>query len=515
MKTKRYLFACLCAGLIAVSLLLPLPARAANSYYVSPTGSDSAACSLSAPCKTIAHGLSKLVSGDTLYMRSGKYAERVNVSQSNITLAGYPGEVAVIDGTGISGSGWVWMLDITGNHDTFQDFSVTWPSAQAIWLEFSATYTTIRNLNVYNTYAVGINVWGNNTLIENSHIWNTNQSNHPAGSNGDWSAAISVGDQNPGHGGYGNNVTVRNNLVNQNYGEGIMFTYVDNGTISGNTTWNNWAANIYLDQCSYTTIAGNMVYYTTDRNFFRDGNVPAAGIEFSNEGIISYPVSHDVKIYNNIIVNAGLGINFWQGKVSGSALINDVIANNTIISNYSYWESMAIDNANGASHSNSIIANNIVSSPGVLASGYNASGITWSHNLWSRNPGFSGAGDVVGNPQLSNSGQSVDASIDPNWYTLTGSSPAIGKAAVLGDVLTDFFGAARDGSPDIGADETTNGVSTQDATPTPKFTATGTPKPNTTPTRTPTPRRTATPLPTTGSGSQNNRLFLPIILRAH
>ena len=193
----------MCAALLAVSLIIPLPVRAASSYYVSTSGNDTNAGTLAKPFRTIQKGVSKLAAGDTLYLRGGTYAERVNISKSNITIAGYPGETAVINGTGLTGSGWVWLFDVTGNHNTFQDFEMIWPNGQGIWLEYSATNTTIRNLNIHNMYEVGINVWGNNTLIENSRVWDTNRSNYPAGANGDWSAAISIGDQNAGHGNYG------------------------------------------------------------------------------------------------------------------------------------------------------------------------------------------------------------------------------------------------------------------------------------------------------------------------
>jgi len=42
-------------------------------------------------------------------------------------------------------------------------------------------------------------------------------------------------------------------------------------------------------------------------------------------------------------------------------------------------------------------------------------------------------------------------SIDPSWYQLTESSPAIGKALALPDVQTDYFGTVRNSSPDMGA----------------------------------------------------------------
>src|SRR6185437_9554331 len=56
-----------------------------------------------APWKTLAHALRRLKPGDTLYMRGGTFYDKVALSQSGaedrpITIAAYPGELAIIDG---------------------------------------------------------------------------------------------------------------------------------------------------------------------------------------------------------------------------------------------------------------------------------------------------------------------------------------------------------------------------------------------------------------------------------
>jgi hypothetical protein len=46
---------------------------AATAYYVSPTGSDSAACTQAAPCKSFAGAMSKASNGDTIQVAAGDY----------------------------------------------------------------------------------------------------------------------------------------------------------------------------------------------------------------------------------------------------------------------------------------------------------------------------------------------------------------------------------------------------------------------------------------------------------
>src|SRR5262249_20117389 len=62
-------------------------APVAHSYYASPTGSDKAGDgSLAAPWATVPYATSRMIPGDTLYLRGGTYP-----GQSVIATAGAPG----------------------------------------------------------------------------------------------------------------------------------------------------------------------------------------------------------------------------------------------------------------------------------------------------------------------------------------------------------------------------------------------------------------------------------------
>jgi len=71
LEMKRTLLAPLAGGFLA--LVAPLGAQAAT-YYVAPTGSDSAAGSQTAPWATIAKAQSMAAAGDTVYFRAGTYS---------------------------------------------------------------------------------------------------------------------------------------------------------------------------------------------------------------------------------------------------------------------------------------------------------------------------------------------------------------------------------------------------------------------------------------------------------
>lgn len=88
----------------------PLPAAArraltsgAARFVDAPHGDDGASGTQEAPWRTLAHAVRQLKPGDTLYLRGGVYHETVALTRSGtprapITIASYPGELAVLDG---------------------------------------------------------------------------------------------------------------------------------------------------------------------------------------------------------------------------------------------------------------------------------------------------------------------------------------------------------------------------------------------------------------------------------
>ena len=88
----------------------PLPQSVKAPLAVGPKlfvdavrGNDTGAGSPAAPWKSLAHATRQLQPGDTLYLRGGMYYEKVSLTRSGttnapITIASFPGELAVIDG---------------------------------------------------------------------------------------------------------------------------------------------------------------------------------------------------------------------------------------------------------------------------------------------------------------------------------------------------------------------------------------------------------------------------------
>jgi len=120
------------------ALLLILPAIALGAdYYVAPNGSDTAPGTLQQPFATLTKAATVLQPGDTCWLRGGRYGETVTLSASGtadapITIAAYPGEVPLLDGTEAVPSPWrqdgkVWRTQ------TDQKFELLFCNEQAMF----------------------------------------------------------------------------------------------------------------------------------------------------------------------------------------------------------------------------------------------------------------------------------------------------------------------------------------------------------------------------------------------
>ncbi|CAM3011901.1 right-handed parallel beta-helix repeat-containing protein [Rariglobus hedericola] len=103
----------------------------AATYVVSPSGKNTAAGTLAAPWKTLAHAATKARPGDTVEVRTGIYAERLlltrsGTAQAPIIFRARSGETPVIDGAKLStDSGWLPLFWLQGvSHVTIQGFEL-------------------------------------------------------------------------------------------------------------------------------------------------------------------------------------------------------------------------------------------------------------------------------------------------------------------------------------------------------------------------------------------------------
>jgi hypothetical protein len=347
------------------------------TFYVSTTGNDTNAGTLASPWRHIQFAVNNVsIAGDTIDVRGGVYNERVVLSHSGnasggpITLQSYPGELAIVDGTGITVG--------TGGY------------AYGLVAMSNQSYITISGLEIRNFTGsgksqtpAGIDVEGGGSNIQllNNHIHNIVINGNScsstnglglivAGTNGTSPITnLTISGNELDHmvtgcsetmtvNGNVNGFTISSNLVHDNNnigiaalgGEGVASGYsryngspndqARNGTISGNTVYNitsnnnpvykgacNCADGIYVDGGAYVTVERNVVH-NVDIN------------EIAGEGSgqnTDHNIVRDNLFYSNGVTGLSIG-----GQTRVGSASNVTVVNNTFFHNGTYGGSVAL-----------------------------------------------------------------------------------------------------------------------------------------------------------------------------
>ena len=372
------------AGLFVIALMLApsLAGQTGATRYVSTKGSDSNPGTIGAPWLTIQHAANSVSAGATVYVFGGVYNESVNFPASGtasapITFESYPGQTAVIDGTGVSccssngegGNEIQGLINIVNQSYLvlagfeIRDFTTSNPAytPAGVWITGSGTGIQLLNNLLHNITtsseengnAFGIAVYGtsqtpiSHLVISGNEVYSLKTGN---------SESVNVD-------GNVTNFAITNNLVhdNDNIGidaigyEGVGPVGYDEamyGEIRGNTIYNISgihnagegnsydADGVYCDGCAYVTVEDNLIHNV-------DYGIEVAsehkicqstGTEYSSSGTIgegSSPCNgRYVTVRNNVVYDSnacGISIGGYANNVGGSAHV--VIVNNTLYNN--------------------------------------------------------------------------------------------------------------------------------------------------------------------------------------
>ena len=371
----------------------------AATYYVATTGSDSGNGSEASPFKTIAYAVSKMVAGDTTYVKGGTYSEGLILFSKSgapgapITLMNAPGERPVIN-FGVNASNRLVhriQVDAVGP----QTVPIGWIHIEGLELGYayegiklnSAHDITIRRNWIHHTISQGILGMAKNILIDRN-VFSYN------------------GDTRWDHGMYltGSNYVITNNLIYGSSGHGIQV-----------------AAYSWTRGSQYKKpLQGKL----PDKDYAGATNFLIANNTFAYNGaaaIVNWqPEAENNKIINNIFYengtlypNAQQGIRFYSSSGGGG---------NTVSNNLFYASGAGATQAIGGGY------------PGWEHQ------YTGSGNIMQANPNFEGAGATLSGV--------------PNFKLQTG-SPAIDKGQSLSQVTWDHAGGKRPfgAAFDIGAYE--------------------------------------------------------------
>lgn len=298
-----------------------------GTYYVSVSGDDANAGTLSLPWRHIQYALNRVGPGSTVNVLSGVYNEYVNFPTSGtagnyIVLQNYAGQTPVIDGAGLAISGEVGLVSIVNKQ-----------YVKLIGFE-------VRNLKaggVSSAFPQGISVRGNGAFIEirNNKVHDIENSCKHCGAHG-----IAVYGRDP-------NASIHDLIIDGNevyngkfgWSESLVLNAnVEKFTVSNNIVHDN--DNIGIDLIGYEgenpnpavdrardgTVVGNIVY-----NISSYGN-PAYGNERSADGVYVDGATNIV-IERNIIHDTNLGVEVASehaGKDASYITVrNNFIYNNT------------------------------------------------------------------------------------------------------------------------------------------------------------------------------------------
>jgi hypothetical protein len=419
--------------------------------FVSTSGSDANPGSSSAPFGTISHAQAAANPGDVVCLRGGTYHEQVQLTRSGtkaspITVSAAPNETAIVDGANLALGRTDALFSIAGGTSYVTLQSLTIRNSSGRGLENGGSHNRVLNTTITRTRESGlmttnIAAAASDNEYAGNEVSYTVQGNDclaptdPCSNRGGWESAINHYTEG-GHP-YGHDV-YRANVVHDNGGEGM--TVADYDWVVGNTFHDNFSVDIYLDGTQHATVEKNFVY---ESETSKPSGGPSAyrllamGIALADE---SGPRNSDNIVRNNVVVNAGTGLDFWDAS-RGSGLKGDIVDNNTIVNTWTCG--ICLD---AGDHSGTLLRNNlVVVRSGTVTSGTGARGITAQANLFTR-AGSSDDADLRGEKTFS---------LVATDYRLQPTSVAAIDTGVPSTALDDIFGVPRPQGAgyDIGAYE--------------------------------------------------------------
>ena len=244
--------------IVILGLVSQVADTMAASYFALPNGSGTS-CTIDTPC-TLNSGLAKIAAGDTLFLRGGTYSQSLSFSKSGtfasrITISGYPGEAAVIDGHNSIPSGcYDFLVTINGSYVTFRDIRVQNSFRQRDRCR-SNHRGPIHQCGSRLHGETGLRPGANNLA---DHVTVTRNGQRYGSGCSTWGSALcTTGSQN----------TIQNSVAYNNRGEGLnAYGSSQNSIIQDNVSYNNQSVNLYRNSSTGAIVRRNLVYYSPGWN---------------------------------------------------------------------------------------------------------------------------------------------------------------------------------------------------------------------------------------------------------
>jgi hypothetical protein len=338
---------------------VPEPLDVAVMFYVAVTGSDANPGTLDAPWRTIQHAVDSVAPGATVNIRGGIYHESVDIEVSGsatagpVTLQSYPGEVAILDGEGLTPP----KSDIRGlvniedqSYVTVRGMEVrNYHTANAeatpagIWVTGAGSHIQILDNLVHHIgttaeaagNALGIGVYGSGAPDPLDGVAISGNQVHDLKTGNSEAVVVS---------GNVTNFTITSNTVHDVDNSGIAavgfeevapdpaIDYPRNGTIGGNTLYNVSAKTNPAENHEYNAdgISGDgSSQVIVERNLLHNVDI---GIEIASQH--KGRASRDVIVRNNLVYHTNsVGITLGGSSLSAGGAEHCAVVNNTLLQN--------------------------------------------------------------------------------------------------------------------------------------------------------------------------------------
>jgi hypothetical protein len=338
------------------TVTIQLPSRSGKTYYVSTSGNDNNAGTLSAPWRTIQKAANTVQAGDTVQVRAGTYNEIVtmktsgNATSGYITFQNYPGEAPILDGTGLAAGGQTGLFSLEGTFNyiiiqgfEIRNFSSSTKGKVPVGIDFEGAGTNIEILsnhihNIAQTLtscnaanALAIALYGtqapasinNVTLYGNEIDHNTTGCSENVSFDGNVQYWVMVNNKvhdgdNIGLDNIGFEGVSPNSTYDQARDGWVFLNTIYNISSTTNPVYHNQvgADAYYCDGCTRVIV---------ERNLILDSDLSEMASEHSGH-TSSYVIFRNNIIYNSLYV--GLSIGGYSKGVGGSDHI--VIVNNSL-----------------------------------------------------------------------------------------------------------------------------------------------------------------------------------------
>ncbi len=437
----------------------------ATTYYVSASegNNNNPGNQPNKPLRTIQAAINKLQAGDTIDVRAGTYIERLHIQKPGtidapILITAHEGEQAIIDGANLTIPAEAGLVAIQqSQYVTLNGLTVRNAGGRGLVID-RFSHISVRGCTIESCLAGGIQATQGESLLIEKCVIHDCARRFLAYGPGRLNVALLVKQVN--------GAAIRENQVYENSDHGI---FVGVGCrkveVQNNTCYDNRNSQIHIQSAVDVAVDSNLCYHTGNEKFMGLDGRRSPGItksdlrRYESRGIWH---SCDIRISNNIVVGCGTG---FLAARHGSRLHKFTLTHNTIVNS----TEQAIKISESAPSTLSFIENNLIatSNGGDMAQVHHNEGIVWRYNLWSAYPGqniYNPSSDVVdADVGLVNINAPVGAgALTADPFKLTGSSMAINRGVPGGsDLAADFWGAPRDGLPDIGASEYPNGAGDQ------------------------------------------------------